>query len=74
MSSFALIENYSASKPLNVSPEKSQILSCDTVVANERYVELSDSYRFCASCRLAYRINVIHSTDRTLTRRNSGGN
>jgi hypothetical protein len=32
----ALIENYSTSKPLKVSPEKSQILSCDTVVANER--------------------------------------
>jgi hypothetical protein len=32
----ALIENYSTSKPLNLSPEKSQILSCDTVVANER--------------------------------------
>jgi hypothetical protein len=29
----ALTENYSTSKPLNVSPEKSQILSCDTVVA-----------------------------------------
>jgi hypothetical protein len=34
----ALIENYSNSKPLNFSPEKSQILSCDTVVANEQYV------------------------------------
>ena len=31
-------ENYSASKPLKTSPEKSHILSCDTVVANERYV------------------------------------
>jgi hypothetical protein len=31
-----LIENYSTSKLLNVSPGKSQILSCDTVVANER--------------------------------------
>jgi hypothetical protein len=29
----ALIENYSTSKPLNVSPEKSYILSCDTLVA-----------------------------------------
>ena len=28
---------YSTSKPLKASPEKSQILSCDTVVANERY-------------------------------------
>ena len=35
----ALIENYSTSRPLNFSPEKSQILSCDRVVANERYVE-----------------------------------
>jgi len=34
----ALIENYSSSKPLKVSPEKSHILSCDTIVANERYV------------------------------------
>jgi len=34
----ALIENYSTSKPLSVSPEKSQILSCDTVVANERCI------------------------------------
>jgi hypothetical protein len=34
----ALVENYSASKPLNLSPEKSQILSCDSVVANGRYV------------------------------------
>jgi len=33
----ALIENYSTSKPLKVSPEKSRILSRDTVVANERY-------------------------------------
>jgi len=28
----ALIENYSTSKPLKVSPEKSQILNCDSVV------------------------------------------
>jgi hypothetical protein len=33
----ALIENYNTSKPLKVSPEKSQILDCDTVVANEEY-------------------------------------
>jgi hypothetical protein len=32
----ALIENYSTSKLVNVSPEESQILSCDTFVANER--------------------------------------
>jgi hypothetical protein len=29
------MENYKTSKPLKVSPEKSQILSSDTVVANE---------------------------------------
>jgi len=34
----ALVENYSTSKPLKVSPEKSHILTFDTVVANERYV------------------------------------
>jgi len=34
----ALIENYSTSKALKVSPEKSLILSCYTVVANEPYV------------------------------------
>jgi hypothetical protein len=36
----ALIENYSTSKTLKVSPEKSQILSCDTLVASERDVIL----------------------------------
>jgi hypothetical protein len=35
----ALVENYSTSKPLKVSPEKSQILSCDTLVANGRNVK-----------------------------------
>jgi hypothetical protein len=34
----ALIALYSTSKPLSVSPEKLQILSCDTVVANGRYI------------------------------------
>jgi hypothetical protein len=34
----ALIENYSTSKPLKVSPAKSCILRCDAVVANERFV------------------------------------
>jgi hypothetical protein len=33
----ALVENYSTSKPLNVSPVKSQILICDTLVAYEGY-------------------------------------
>ena len=36
----ALIENYNISKPLKGSPEKSHILSCDTVVANERYIRI----------------------------------
>ena len=35
---FASTENYNTSKSLHVSPEKSQILSCDTLVAKERYV------------------------------------
>jgi hypothetical protein len=33
----SLTENYSTSKSLKVSPEKSHILSSDNVVANERY-------------------------------------
>jgi hypothetical protein len=37
------MENYSTSRPLNISPEKPQILSCDTVVANERYVVTAPS-------------------------------
>jgi len=37
-------ENYSTSKPLKVYPEKSQILSCDTVVAIERCVQVSAPY------------------------------
>jgi len=43
----ALIENNSTSKPLKVSPEKSQILSCDTFVANERY-----EYKLWPECRI----------------------
>ena len=31
-----LVEKYSTSKPLNISPEKSIIFSCDPVVTNER--------------------------------------
>jgi len=34
----AHIENYSNSKSLKISTKKSQILSCHSVVANERYV------------------------------------
>jgi hypothetical protein len=32
------VEKYITSKTLNVSPEKSLLLSCVTVVANEQYV------------------------------------
>jgi hypothetical protein len=42
---FALIENYGTSKPLNFSPEKSQILICDILVANERDISLK-SYKY----------------------------
>jgi hypothetical protein len=34
----AFMENYSTSKLLKFSPEKSHVLSCDSVVANQRYV------------------------------------
>jgi hypothetical protein len=37
----ALVENYSASKPLKASPEKSHILSCDTFLLGVRYVSYS---------------------------------
>jgi hypothetical protein len=40
----ALIENCSTSKLLEFSPEESQILSCDTVVANERYIILREQF------------------------------
>ena len=34
----ALVKNYGTSKPLRASPEKSRILSCDTVVAKGRFI------------------------------------
>jgi hypothetical protein len=37
----ALVENYNTSNRLKVSLEKSQILSCDTLFANERYKKIS---------------------------------
>ena len=37
----ALVSLNSSSKPLNVSHVKSQTLSCDTVVANERYTVMT---------------------------------
>jgi hypothetical protein len=33
---------YSTSKPLKFSPEKSHIFSCDTVVTNERCVQIME--------------------------------
>ena len=60
----ALIENYSTSKPLEVSPEKSHILSCDNVVANERY-EVVFSVRFAIT--LAMHMNSGFSINRAYT-------
>jgi hypothetical protein len=40
----ALTENISTSKPLKVSPEKSQILSRDSVVVNEQHATV-----FCSA-------------------------
>jgi len=62
----ALVENYTTSKPLKVSPEKSQILSCDTVVANERYVsEKWTQKRKNFSCRITF---TFASSSRVQTR------
>jgi hypothetical protein len=38
----ALLENYSTSKPSNISPEKAQILSCDIVVVVTLLSQMSD--------------------------------
>ena len=38
---------FSTSKPLKVSPEKSHVLSCDTVVANERYIRWPNAWGLC---------------------------
>ena len=46
-------ENYSTSKPLKVSPEKSQILNCDTVIGNERYVRVKLSHDNMSQLRLS---------------------
>ena len=44
----ALVENYSTSKPLKVSPEKSQILICDAVVAGDIFrVDDACHKKFC---------------------------
>jgi hypothetical protein len=55
----ALIENYSTSKPLKVSLEKSHILSCDTVVANERYVNIFYTFKCHAHLFLTFLLEEI---------------
>jgi len=40
------IEKYSTLKPLKAFPEKSQILNCDTVVTNERYIKITQRSSF----------------------------
>jgi hypothetical protein len=45
----ALKVDYSNSKPLKVSPKKSHIFSCDTVVANERYVVIKGANKAVSS-------------------------
>jgi len=51
------IEKYITSKLLNVSPEKSLILSYDTVVANERY----DNFTFAF-----YKANFRHHVHKSV--------
>jgi hypothetical protein len=60
----ALTENYSTSQSLKVSPEKSHILSCDNVVANERY-EVVFSVRFTITA--ATHMNSGSSINRAYT-------
>jgi hypothetical protein len=52
----ALLENYSTSKPLKAS-EKSQILSCDTLVAIERNTELGTIIIY--TCQQKIYLNLI---------------
>jgi hypothetical protein len=76
-----VIENYSTSKPLKSSPEKSHILSCDTLVANGRYILLiiehnwevspeegylcKDACAFCIS--LCFRLRMRNVSDESCT-------
>jgi hypothetical protein len=59
------MENYSTSKHLKDSPEKSHILSCDTVVANERYIGTKSRSSTVGEARMmgllftAYRIKIF---------------
>jgi len=58
----ALIENYSTSKPLKASPEKSEILIYDTLVANERYPyqEGREMFRRVLHLKLSYKlVNIL---------------
>jgi hypothetical protein len=55
----ALMENYSTSKPLKVSSEKSLILGCDTVVANEQYNNT------CFHCPAHFDLETIKASNAT---------
>jgi len=55
----ALIENYITSKYLNLSPEKLQILSCDTVAANERFVKCTRDLATAYFPLALYKKNLI---------------
>ena len=48
-------------KPLKVSPQKSQVLSCDTVVANERYVR-TNQYGFPVFYIIPFTVSVVQSS------------
>jgi len=50
----ALVENYSTSKHFKVSPEKSQILICDTFVADERYNVFSCFQSICGVLNMEF--------------------
>jgi len=54
----AFIENCSTSKLVKASPEKSQILSCDTVVVHERYLVAIQSVLIFYHLRLCVRSYV----------------
>jgi hypothetical protein len=55
----ALIENYSTSKPSKDSPEKSQILSCDTVVVVTLLSQMTDIFIQDKAACFGYKRTVI---------------
>jgi len=61
---FALIENYSTSNPLIFSPEKSQIMSCATVVVTLQW-QMSDEKKLVLE---TYEIGKIIICTKPLTR------